>query len=35
VLVHALPSILDGLRAKHLEPVGLDELLGGPAYVPC
>jgi peptidoglycan/xylan/chitin deacetylase (PgdA/CDA1 family) len=35
VLVRALPLILDGLRAKHLQPVGLDELIGGPAYVAC
>jgi peptidoglycan/xylan/chitin deacetylase (PgdA/CDA1 family) len=35
VLVRALPLILDGLRAKHLRPVGLDQLIGGPAYVPC
>ncbi len=35
VLVRALPLILDGLREKHLRVVGLDELIGGPAYVPC
>ena len=35
VLVRALPLILDGLRAKHLDPVGLDDLIGGPAYVNC
>ena len=35
VLVRALPLILDGLRTKHLRPVGLDELIGGPAYIPC
>jgi peptidoglycan/xylan/chitin deacetylase (PgdA/CDA1 family) len=35
VLVRALPLILDGLRAKHLRPVGLDQLIGGPAYIPC
>jgi len=35
VLVRALPAILDGLRAKHLEPVRLDELIGGPAYTSC
>ena len=35
VLVRAMPLILDGLRKKHLRPVGLDELIGGPAYVPC
>jgi peptidoglycan/xylan/chitin deacetylase (PgdA/CDA1 family) len=27
-----VPALLDGLRARHLEPVGLDELLGLPAY---
>ena len=31
VLVRALPLILDGLRAKHLHVVGLDQLIGGPA----
>ena len=35
LLVQALPAILDGLRAKHLEPVRLDELVGGPAYTSC
>jgi hypothetical protein len=35
VLVRALPAILDGLRAKHLQPVRLDELIGGPAYTSC
>ncbi len=35
VLVEALPLVLDGLRAKQLDVVGLDELIGGPAYVPC
>jgi peptidoglycan/xylan/chitin deacetylase (PgdA/CDA1 family) len=35
VLVRALPLILDGLRAKHLDVVGLDQLIGGPAYVKC
>jgi peptidoglycan/xylan/chitin deacetylase (PgdA/CDA1 family) len=34
-LVHALPAILEGLRAKHLAPVRLDELVGGPAYTSC
>ena len=34
-LVRALPTILDGLRARHLEPVRLDELVGGPAYTSC
>jgi peptidoglycan/xylan/chitin deacetylase (PgdA/CDA1 family) len=35
VLVRALPLVLDGLREKHLRPVGLDELIGGPAYEKC
>jgi len=35
VLVQALPLILDGLRQRHLRPVRLDELVGGPAYQPC
>jgi len=35
VLVRALPLILEGLRAKHLDVVGLDQLIGGPAYVKC
>jgi len=35
VLVKAMPLIVDGLRAKHFEIVGLDQLIGGPAYVPC
>jgi peptidoglycan/xylan/chitin deacetylase (PgdA/CDA1 family) len=35
VLVDALPAILEGLRAKHLAPVRLDELIGGPAYTTC
>ena len=34
-LVQALPLILNGLRAKHLHPVRLDQLIGGPAYIPC
>jgi len=34
-LVKALPLILAGLRAKHLHPVRLDKLIGGPAYIPC
>ena len=34
-LVQALPRILDGLRAEHLEPVRLDQLVGGPAYTSC
>ena len=33
VLETALPLILDGLRAKGLEPVRLDELLGLPGYL--
>ena len=35
VVVEALPIILDGLRARHLRPVRLDELVGGPAYQSC
>jgi peptidoglycan/xylan/chitin deacetylase (PgdA/CDA1 family) len=35
VLVEALPAILEGLRAKHLAPVRLNELIGGPAYTSC
>jgi peptidoglycan/xylan/chitin deacetylase (PgdA/CDA1 family) len=35
VLVRALPLILDGLRAKHLNIVGLDQLIGGPTFVKC
>ena len=35
VLVRALPLILRGLREKHLDPVGLDQLIGGPAYISC
>jgi peptidoglycan/xylan/chitin deacetylase (PgdA/CDA1 family) len=35
VLVRAMPLILDGLRKKHLDPVGLNALIGGPAYVSC
>jgi hypothetical protein len=34
-LVRALPAILAGLRAEHLEPVRLDQLVGGPAYTSC
>ncbi len=34
-LVRAIPLILDGLRAKHLNVVGLDQLIGGPAYQAC
>jgi peptidoglycan/xylan/chitin deacetylase (PgdA/CDA1 family) len=33
VLLTALPLIIDGLRAKGLEPVRLDELLGLPGYL--
>jgi peptidoglycan/xylan/chitin deacetylase (PgdA/CDA1 family) len=32
VVAEALPLILDGLKAKGLQPVRLDELLGRPAY---
>ena len=35
VLVRALPLIIDGLRAKGLKPVRLDELLGTAAYQSC
>jgi peptidoglycan/xylan/chitin deacetylase (PgdA/CDA1 family) len=35
VLVRALPMILDGLRAKGLEPVRLDRMLGSAAYQSC
>ncbi len=34
VLVRALPLILAGLQRKGLEPVRLDQLLGGRAYLP-
>ncbi|HET9730333.1 MAG TPA: polysaccharide deacetylase family protein, partial [Acidimicrobiia bacterium] len=34
-VVRALPLILDGLRARHLRPVRLDELVPGRAYQPC
>lgn len=34
VVVRALPVILDGLERKGLRPVRIDELLGGPAYLP-
>ncbi len=33
VLVAALPIILDGLRARGLMAVGVDELLGAPGYL--
>jgi peptidoglycan/xylan/chitin deacetylase (PgdA/CDA1 family) len=35
VIVKALPLILSGLRARHLQPVTLNQLLGGRAYQPC
>jgi len=35
VIAQALPMILDGLRAKHLEPVRLDVLLKTRAYQAC
>jgi len=35
VVVKALPKILTGLKERHLRPVRLDELVGGPAYQPC
>jgi peptidoglycan/xylan/chitin deacetylase (PgdA/CDA1 family) len=35
VLVRALPLILNGLAAKGLHPVRLDQLIGGHAFVPC
>lgn len=34
-LVQAMPLILAGLRARHLRPVRLDQLIGGPAYISC
>ncbi|MEY2406154.1 MAG: peptidoglycan-N-acetylglucosamine deacetylase, partial [Acidimicrobiaceae bacterium] len=34
VMRTALPLILDGLQAKGLTPVRLDELLGLPGYLP-
>lgn len=34
VVVDALPRILDGLEARHLRPVRLDELLDTKAYLP-
>jgi peptidoglycan/xylan/chitin deacetylase (PgdA/CDA1 family) len=33
VVVAALPRILDGLKARGLEAVRLDDLLGGPGYL--
>jgi peptidoglycan/xylan/chitin deacetylase (PgdA/CDA1 family) len=35
VVARALPMILDGLAAKGLHPVRLDQLIGGHAFVPC
>jgi peptidoglycan/xylan/chitin deacetylase (PgdA/CDA1 family) len=35
VILTALPLILDGLKARGLQPVRLDQLLGRPAYVDC
>ncbi len=35
VIVRALPLIIDGLRAKGLKPVRLDQLLGTAAYQSC
>jgi len=35
VLLRALPIILKGLHARHLVPVRLDKLIGGPAFIPC
>jgi peptidoglycan/xylan/chitin deacetylase (PgdA/CDA1 family) len=35
VLIKAVPLILAGLRAKDLHPVRLDQLIGGPAFIPC
>ncbi|MDE3094951.1 MAG: polysaccharide deacetylase family protein [Chloroflexota bacterium] len=35
VILQALPIILDGLKARGLQPVRLDKLLGKPGYVPC
>jgi len=34
-IVQALPLILQGLQERHLRPVRLDQLIGGPAYQPC
>jgi peptidoglycan/xylan/chitin deacetylase (PgdA/CDA1 family) len=34
-VVAALPLIIDGLRAADLNPVRLDQLVGGPAYQAC
>jgi peptidoglycan/xylan/chitin deacetylase (PgdA/CDA1 family) len=35
VILTALPLILDGLKARGLQPVRLDQLLGKPGYVDC
>ena len=35
VILTALPLILDGLRARGLQPVRLDQLLNKPGYVSC
>ena len=35
VVVAALPLILDGLRRRGLQPVSIDELMGGNAYQAC
>jgi peptidoglycan/xylan/chitin deacetylase (PgdA/CDA1 family) len=35
VILRAMPLILAGLKAKGLQPVRLDRLLGGPAYTKC
>jgi UDP-glucose 4-epimerase len=34
-LVQAMPEILAGLRARHLQPVRLDQLLGAAPYTTC
>ena len=34
VVIEALPRILGGLERKGLQPVRLDRLIGGPAYLP-
>ncbi len=34
-LLHAVPEIIAGLRARHLQPVRLDQLLGAAAYTVC
>jgi peptidoglycan/xylan/chitin deacetylase (PgdA/CDA1 family) len=34
-VARAMPLILDGLRKRNLEPVRLDELVGGGSYQPC